>query len=171
MSNGVRVLADRIMGIDWTVPVDRVRSRGYLMKEFLRRSAWWAEATGSPQWPFFDIAAAVDPAVRADPALVAWVQEQLHERLQPVPVLRECARALHFQALVDSGVPMPAEPPRDPYEPLIVMFERGGGFRLEGGGLIDVDSLGIVAGPLEANLSRAPVVDLDPDSLDALDEA
>ncbi len=38
-------------------------------EEYLRRAAWWARATNSQQWPFFDIAAAVNPSIRADPAV------------------------------------------------------------------------------------------------------
>lgn len=48
-------------------------SRGYLMKGYLRRAAWRAKATKSQQWPFFDIAAPVNPTVRVDSAIVERV--------------------------------------------------------------------------------------------------
>lgn len=73
-----------------------------------------------------------------------------------------------FAALLDAGVPLPDAPP-EPYEPLIVMFERGGGFTTEGGGLIEVDSLGIRIGRPEDNLTEQPVIALDEAALDAAD--
>jgi hypothetical protein len=168
MADRVAGLAERIKAIDWAGSFDRTRSRGYLMKEYLRRAAWWAKATESQEWPFFDIAAAVDPAVRADPAAVRDVEAHVKEKLQGVHATRACVRALHFAALLDAGADVP-EAPAQPFEPLLVMFERGGGFRVGGGGLIEVDTLGLRAGTVEQNLLAEPVVELDQAALDALD--
>jgi hypothetical protein len=168
MGDKVTGLAERIMVIDWTGSFDHMRSRGYLMKEYLRRMAWWAKVTEAPDFPFFDIAAAVDPAVRADPSIVDLVQTRVKSRLQGLRVVRACEQALHFAALLDAGVELPPAPP-EPYEPLLVMFERGGGFSTEGGGLIEVDSLGIRIGSLEDNLIEQPVIALDQSALDAAD--
>lgn len=168
MADRVATLAERITAVDWSGSFDRTRSRGYLMKEYLRRAAWWAKATKSEGFPFFDIAGAVDPAVRADPVVVERVLTHLQNRFQGVPVQRACVRALHFAALLDAGVSLP-EAPAEPFEPLLVMFERGGGFRVGGGTLIEVDTLGIPAGTVDGNLSPEPVVALDRATLDALD--
>jgi hypothetical protein len=138
------------------------------MKEYLRRAAFWAKATNAPGFPFFDIAAAVNPQVRAEPSSVERVSAHLARHLQGVPVTRTCTHALHFAALVDAGAPLPPVPP-DPFEPLLVMFERGGGFRVGGGTLIEVDTLGIRAGSVDENLRPEPYVALDPAALDALD--
>jgi hypothetical protein len=75
---------------------------------------------------------------------------------------------LHFAALLDAGIDLPQAPPL-PFEPLLVMFERGGGFRVEGGGFIDVDTLGVKIGTIEDNLNSEPIVKLDQAALDALD--
>ncbi len=45
MGDNVTGLAERIMLIEWTGSFDHMRSRAYLMKEYLRRAAWWASAT------------------------------------------------------------------------------------------------------------------------------
>jgi len=170
MAVHVTGLAERIMAVNWSGSFDRSRSRGYLMKEYLRRAAWWAKATKAERlWPFFDIAAAVDPAVRADPAVVERVEAHLKKKLQGVPVTRACVRALHFAALADAGVPLPSAPSH-PFEPLLLMFERGGGFHVEGGGLIDVDTLGIRPGSIEDNLASDPIVPFDDYTLNALDQ-
>lgn len=168
MADQVTRLAERLRGIDFSGGFAHERSRGYLMKEYLRRAAWWAQATRSQEWPFFDIAATVNPAIRADSSLVERALADLQAKRQGVPVQRACVRALHFAALLDSGADLPAAP-MQPFEPLVVMFERGGGFRVESGGLIEVDTLGIRTGTLEENLSPDPVVALDKASLDALD--
>lgn len=169
MADHVAGLAERVLAIQWQEAPEKTRSRGYLMKEYLRRAAWWAKATDSQQWPFFDIAAAVDPGVRADSAIVERVTEQLKKRLQGVIVTRTCVNALHFAALLDAEVALPESLP-PPFEPLLVMFERGGGFHVEGSGLIDVDTLGIRAGMLDENLLSEPIVQLDDVALDVLDQ-
>lgn len=168
---GVHVddVVGRIMAVDWKGSHGRARSRAYLMKEYLRRAAWWAKVTRSePLWPFFDIAAAVDPATRADPAAVERVQALLRRKLQGVPVTRACVRALHFAALFDERVALPQAPPH-PFEPLMLLFERGGGFQVEGSGLIDVDTIGVSKGSLQGNLRPDPITQLDDTTLDALD--
>ena len=168
MGDKVTRLAERIMVIDWEGSFDHMRSRAYLMKEYLRRAAWWAKATEAPGFPFFDIAAAVDPSVRADPSIVGLVETRVKSRLQGLRVVRACEQALLFAALLDAGTALP-EAPAEPYEPLLVMFERGGGFSTEGSGLIEVDSLGIRIGRLEDNLLEEPVITLDQAALDAAD--
>lgn len=68
---------------------------------------------------------------------------------------RTCIRALHFAALLDAGIDLPQALPL-PFEPLLVMFERGD-FRVEGSGLIDVDTLGIRVGTVDENLLPEPI--------------
>jgi hypothetical protein len=171
MAGNVDDLARRIMSIRWDTWSDREASRGCLMKEYLRRSALWSQATGQSDWlPFFDIAAAVDPSVRADPAVVDRVSKYLSTTLEGGLVDRVCGNALHFAAILDAGVPLP-KAPEQPFEPLLIMLERGGGFHIEGSGLVQVDMLGIRIGELADNLRNEPWVQLDQAALDAIDEA
>jgi hypothetical protein len=69
-------LAQRIMSLPWDPTLDRMYSRAFLMKEYLRRIAWWAKATEASSHPYYtlDIAALVDPTIRADQAVVDQVR-------------------------------------------------------------------------------------------------
>jgi len=171
MSSNVNQQAHRIMLIPWNASTEHQTSRGYLMKEYLRRAAWWTQATGQSRWlPFLDIAAAVDPAIRAAQAVVDEVVADLARKRQGILVVEVCVNALHFAALLDAGISLP-DAPDQPFEPLLLLLERGDGFFVEGGGLVDVDSLGIRIGTLEENLRSEPWVALDRAALDALDDA
>ena len=171
MNTHVTATANRIKAVDWVGSFDKTLSRVALLREYMRRAAWWASAVKSAEWPFFDIAAAVSPKVRAAPEVVKGVEDHLSERLQGVMVVRCCVRALHFAALLDAGTKLPRVPGSAalPFEPLLMMFERGGGFRIEGGGLISVDAAGMPKGTAQAYLKDTPVVELKPAALDALD--
>jgi hypothetical protein len=169
MASQVNDLAQRIMSISWGASDDRDYSRAYLMREYLRRMAWWAKALNlSAGYPFFDVAAAIDPAVRADQVVVDRVTADLRKNLQSVVATRVCVNALHFAALLDAEVPLPSVPDM-PYEPVIMLLERGEGFYAEGGGLIDIGLIGVPIGKIEDNLLTEPLVELDEDVLDALD--
>ncbi|NXY97206.1 hypothetical protein HYE82_23085 [Streptomyces sp. BR123] len=157
-------LAGRLEGVDWLGSFDRTRSRVALMREFLRRSALWARATGSPEWPFFDIAARIDPSVRIDADIVKEIAEKAG--LQQPVVLDVLEWSLNFAVLSDIRADLPDLP--EPFAPLILMFERGGGFGLDGSGHIEVDMAAISKGSLEDALERTPL-DLSEASLSALD--
>ncbi|MFJ3832671.1 hypothetical protein ACIPWI_32660 [Streptomyces sp. NPDC090046] len=157
-------LAARLERADWVGSFDRTRSRVALMREFLRRSALWAGATGSTEWPFFDIAGRIDPSVRIDDESVKGVAERIG--LQQPVVLNTVTWALNFAVLSDTAPVLPDLP--SPFEPLVLMFERGGGFGLDGSGHIEVDMAAIARGTVEQARERAPL-DLDGAGLDALD--
>ncbi|WP_051969828.1 hypothetical protein [Kitasatospora azatica] len=135
MSTSPESVAARLLKVDWTPSGAYTRQRISLMREFLRRSALWSEQLGSDEWPFFDIAYLVDPTVRAAPEIVAAVAGGSAQ--QNVTVSRSCEWALHFAALRESGK-APLQLP-DPFEPLLTLFEHGGGFNLDGTGMIDID--------------------------------
>jgi hypothetical protein len=119
-------LAHRLKSVDWAGNYDHTPSRVKLMQEYLRRASLWAQHLDrTPEWPFFDIAEAIDPAVRANPDLVAHATKGLSFRTK-----RIAAWALHFAEL-RTIAPQKIPHLDDPYEPLIVMFERGGGYTTE----------------------------------------
>lgn len=159
-------LGHRLRQIDWAGDFTHTRSRVQLMKEYLRRAAWWAQRLGrTPEWPFFDIAEAIDPAVRADPELVERTTTGLGWYAK-----RICAWALHFAELrtvAPEKIPADLD---DPFEPLIIMFERGGDFTTANG-RIEVD---LAQFPVKSWIDYRtpdPVVSLDDQALDALDAA
>ncbi len=157
-------MAGRLASVDWDGDMERARSRVALMGEFLRRSALWADALGGSRWPFFDVASLVDPSVRADDDLVARARGGT--ALQDAVVADTVAWALHFAALRDAGVILPELP--DPFEPLVVMYERGGGFSRHTGLFVQVDVANSPIGDRADRAARQPLV-MDPAELDALD--
>ncbi|WP_374774245.1 hypothetical protein OG756_15860 [Streptomyces sp. NBC_01310] len=157
-------LAARLERTDWAGSFDRTRSRVALMREFLRRSALWAGETGSTEWPFFDIAGRIDPSARIDDESVQSIAEKIG--LQQPVVLDTLTWALNFAVLSDIRTGLPDLP--SPFEPLMLMFERGGTFSLDGSGHIEVDMAAMARGTVERALERVPL-DLDGTSLDALD--
>jgi hypothetical protein len=128
----VDAVAARLSAIDWERHGDKAWSKAVLLKEYFRRAAQWAAAYDcDARSPFFDIALCVNPNVRADQSVVDDLLETLKSSgwnvRQLVPFI------LHWAAL--SATPGFTYPPQleDPFEPLILMFERDGGFHTENG--------------------------------------
>lgn len=162
----VEAVVDRLLAIDWAERYDQRRSQVALMREYLRRSAIWSTHLDAAGWPFFDIAAAVDPTVRADRAAVDRLEAGLPGWIY-LTVRHTCVWALHFAALRRAGTRLPDLP--DPYEPLLLMYERGSGFTLDGTGFIEVDFLSFPRGRRGEYLTSEPHVSTDPAELDAMD--
>ena len=161
----------RLEAVDWKGDsgFDHRRSRVRLMAEYLRRAARWAQVLdATDEWPFFDIAAHVDPSVHV-PADQAKDLEALIYRGIGWPSVRTASRAaLRWAALPDAGTPWPTNL-EDPFEPLLLMFDRGGGWTIEAG-FIDVDGAAIRQQTWLDHLTTEPTVSLNPATLDALDE-
>ncbi len=92
MSDPVEAVVDRLLAVDWDGEYGQRRSQVALMREYLRRSALWSKHLDAGPWPFFDIAAAVDPDVRADQAAVDRLEEGLPDWLYPRCATRACGR-------------------------------------------------------------------------------
>ncbi|MCX4745566.1 hypothetical protein OG455_08520 [Kitasatospora sp. NBC_01287] len=168
-----RLMIDRIKAVDWRAhneALARSGSRAALMREYFRRAALWLEVHGEPKWwPFFDLAAVVDPSFRADPALTAEIEEYVDDTAGSAYATDISVAAVHWAALLDTaGHQLPDLP--DPFEPLIRVYERGGVFRLENG-FIDFGYAMVRRGPWREHLAPTPVVQLDDRVLDELDEA
>ncbi|WP_254667921.1 hypothetical protein [Streptomyces griseus] len=136
------------------------------MREYLRRAALWAKAYNvEAAWPFFDIAEHVD-AETTTPPDIADELEELLEELAPASLRTTCRGAVRWAVLREAHSDLPTDLP-DPYEPLLVMYERGGGYHLEE--YLDLNGVMIPLRDLESNASAAPFLTLDPATLDALD--
>ena len=109
------------------------RQMGLLMREYLRRAARWARALGCEDaWPFFDVAAKVQPEVRASVTEIATLEQHLRSLHLPNRVVNTCVWALHWdQIKALPAVTSFALP--DPFEPLLTMFGLGGRFTTEHG--------------------------------------
>ncbi|MFH9350234.1 hypothetical protein [Kitasatospora sp. NPDC017646] len=166
-------MVDRLKAINWRSPAEAMEksySRAALMEEYFRRAALWLDAYGDTKyWPFFDLAAIVAPTVRADPAVIADIEEFIDDASGSSYAMDSGAAAVHWAALASTpGTQL--HPLPDPFEPLLRLYERGGSsFRLTNG-FIDFGMIMVPRGNWRMHLSLTPVVELNDEALDALDE-
>ncbi|MFI5932012.1 hypothetical protein [Actinoplanes sp. NPDC051494] len=165
----VRATAARLAAVDWQRHGYRTWSKAKLMLEYFRRVALWLDAYGWDEpVPFFDLAVYIDPNVRADPEVVAeavrraepggWNAEQV------IPFI------LHWSALrATPGVTLPPDLP-DPYEPLLLLFERDGGFHTSNG-YAEMEHLSVPIAKWRDRATRPPLPSLDEAALDEIDRA
>ncbi|MFW5415984.1 hypothetical protein J0910_05100 [Nocardiopsis sp. CNT-189] len=169
MGGHVEQRFERILAIDWTGSRGGSRSRGALMREYLRRAAWWGKALQLKGWPFIDPADALAPDVQAPKELVDRLYEDERFLNQDMRVVKTCVRSIRLAAVRDAGRPVPPFP--DMFEPLIAMYERGGGFSLDKTGMVGVGGAAFHRGILPDHLHKKPGIPLDHASLDAMDAA
>ncbi|MFC6066967.1 hypothetical protein [Streptomyces ochraceiscleroticus] len=157
-----RVVLDRIRGITWdddfSVSLGHARSRALLMREYLRRAALWAQAYGAEvAWPFFGVAEYAAPEFEPAPELATELEEYASHLGTP-SLRRVCRGAVRWAALRENepGSPELSELP-DPYEPLLLMFGRGG-YSVEE--FIDLYGVLIPHGSLNSNLRAEPFLTL-----------
>ncbi|MEU9047090.1 hypothetical protein AB0D63_36400 [Kitasatospora sp. NPDC048343] len=166
-------MVDRLKAINWKSPgeaYEKAYSRAALMEEYFRRAALWLDAYGEPRrWPFFDLAEIVNPAIRADPAVIADIEDFIDDACGSSYAMDGGAAAVQWVALTSApGVQLPPLP--DPFEPLLRLFERGGaGFSIANG-FIDFILIMVPRGNWRMHLSPTPVVELTDEALDSLDE-
>lgn len=163
-----RVVLERLRAVDWDVTNAHTGSRALLMREYLRRAAVWAQAYGAQEeWPFFDVTEFVDSFFRLDPELEDELEEFLAHKVPTPTTARTCRGAVRWAVLKaarEEGLPdLP-----DPYEPLLLMYDRGGGYSIEE--FIDLYGVMIPYGNFESNLNAEPFLSLVPSALDALDQ-
>ncbi|MGX2995835.1 hypothetical protein JNUCC64_16355 [Streptomyces sp. JNUCC 64] len=134
-----------------------------LMGEHMRRAALWADAYGVPErWPFFDVAHLAVPGFQLD----ADVTEELGDFAATVSTYTIrvlCASAVRWAAVRSDELPdLP-----HPYEPIVLMFERGGGYSIEE--MIDLYGVSVPYGNFTSALKRKPFLSLDRFVLDTFD--
>jgi hypothetical protein len=144
-----------------------------LMHEYLRRSALWAQALNSEKaWPFFNIAALAAPDVpRPDDLFQQWKAHE-HETHGHFEFMTQWAiyAYLHWSSAERTAGVAAAELPA-PYEPLIRLFERGGAFRRDTAGFVEVGGR-VIGAPAngQADYTRLPAwLWLDESTLNWLD--
>lgn len=138
-----------------------------LFKEYLRRMAAWSKELNYPQnWLFFDVGAQIDKEIRAE----SWALRALEDYLTDYPdlgLMCDVYRwALHWAALESvMAFDLPA-----PYEPLLILYERGGFFRENQRGFWEVSgSFGVPRGSIGQYYHPQPIVGLDEQTLNLLD--
>ncbi|MET8626169.1 hypothetical protein ABZW30_20845 [Kitasatospora sp. NPDC004669] len=163
---------ERLAAIGWTHPVGHnthAASRSRLMVEYLRRAALWAEVLGGPpRWPYFDIAGALAPEVLVAPATAEQLEKYIEENVDGVSAELVCRAAVRWATLRDTpGVRLPDLP--DPFEPLILLYERGGEVLYDDSWAFNFGLRRIQIELWHEHLSPEPATALDPATLDALD--
>lgn len=185
---------DRLERVNYEPSDHRLTSSILLVKESLRRSALWGLALECPEENrFFDIArrlafgygeerplpgyALLDPepeyrGVGADPLEDRILALRQHLRGSKHAVSWQMERCLlwHLRwvtlaadpAVVECDLPAP-------YEPAVVLYERGGWFQRHHGEFIFYPLGGIQPGSTAQRADPEPVVSLDPIELDRID--
>ncbi|WP_228991323.1 hypothetical protein [Streptomyces sp. DH8] len=169
---GFKVL-NRLRRIEWDADWDdayaHALSRQLLMREYLRRAALWAEAYSAEEaWPFFDITNYAAPEIKLPQSLYRELNEFLRARTVGL-VKTTCAGAVRLAEL-RAQTPA-AEQPSLPelYEPLLVMYERGGDFMRDNSGALDLTGVSFRPGTMQDYLGDTPIVTVRAPVLDALD--
>lgn len=178
-----KAVVDKVTTIDWKAAEESFEhgtSCARLMREYLRRAALWVQELQKTQpepffnvsqpdrWPFFDIARYVDPTVQADPELAGELEAYLSEHSSSLLTVRICQAALNWASLSSEALAAFPELP-DPFEPLLLVLERGGAFWIENG-FIDFVGSRVRLTTWEDHTSTEPMPSLDAAALDALDE-
>ncbi len=165
-------MVDRLKAVNWKSPgeaFEKGYSRAALMQEYFRRAALWINAYGEPRrWPFVDLAEIVNPDIRADPAVIADIEDFIDDACGSSYAMDGGSAAVQWAALTSTpGVQLPPLP--DPYEPLLRLYERGGvGFSFANG-FIDFGMIMVPRGNWRMHLSPTPAVELSDEALDSLD--
>ncbi|MBQ1084034.1 hypothetical protein [Nocardiopsis sp. B62] len=160
-------LAVRIQNIDWNERPLRRASQVRLVREYLRRSALWAERFGPTGWPFYDVAKIVDPEVRAPQSIVDETRSSI-SGVATYYVLYTVEWALHFAHLKDAGganVDLPG-----PFDPLMLAYERGDTINYTSAGFIEIDGLSLPRSTREKYAKIPPLADLSEEGLARIDE-
>ncbi|MER6912644.1 hypothetical protein ABT354_13330 [Streptomyces sp. NPDC000594] len=159
----------QLRAVDWgddAAAFAHANSRALLMREFLRRTALWARAQGAEEaWPFFDVCDRIALDLSLSDRLAAEAESTLAD-LAPQSLRLACRAALRWAVLRDTGAPVPGGLP-DPYEPLLLLVGRGGGWFLQE--FLDLTGVMIRLGTVESNAAATPFTTLDRATLDALD--
>ncbi|TAE64694.1 MAG: hypothetical protein EAZ86_26075 [Oscillatoriales cyanobacterium] len=161
---------ERILAIKWEPDDSRVNSHIALLREYLRRAALWAKALDcTDEWPFFDVAAHICPLECADDTNVKLLKTHFTETPFYVAGMIEktCEWFLHWERVKNlpkvSEVTLP-----EPYEPLIIMYERGGIFSMEHG-FFDFAVGSFPRGKWQQYEEIIPLLKLDTITLDRVD--
>ena len=167
----VNAMAVRLSAIDWERHGDKAWSKAVLLKEYFRRAAQWAAAyeCGSPV-PFFDIAECIDPRVRVSQGVLDGILATVESKgggrnvTQVVPFILRWAA---LRATPGIGLPPNLE---DPFEPLVLLFERGGGFHTEHGE-VDLEWKSVRMAGWRKRADDPPMPSFAPEALDEIDRA
>jgi hypothetical protein len=180
--NNLEHARERVKSINWEWKSDyKAGSSKLLLMEFLRRAALWAEVFNlidvpGTGWPLLDYAAYVDSSLKINEdnddfdELSAQAEELLVDGSPSFYTKRVCVYFVHW-ALVKNKIEVTKYNLPDPYEPLIVLYERGCRFQRDHTGVWEYhNTSGFPVRSAIYYLSSEPIIELDEASLDQADE-
>jgi hypothetical protein len=159
---------ERLLNIKWKFDAKRSRSHCLLMAEYLRRAVLWAQALQvADYWPFFNIAAVVAPNERVSESSINGLKEQMEQWPTSFMVKQTCIFYLQWAYVKDLPSIVRLQLP-DPFEPLILLYERGGSFTTEHG-FINIGMAGIPVIDWKQYNSPVAKVELNHEALNQID--
>lgn len=174
--NSIEQAKHRILSIDWEYN-DRAKegSHRLLFNEFLRRAALVAEVVGildllGTGWPMLDYAIYFDSSLELEDEEISRLAKKLQIDGYPSWYSeRVCIYFMHWVAVLNNPE-VTRHNLLNPYEPLVVLYERGGTFRRDKIGTWEFASTAYFIGPASSHLNSIPVIEFDEDSFDRVDE-
>lgn len=168
----VQKALERLQAIDWHSRQSEQRrvSNAMLMREYLRREDMWRDelvdilTEKGRQDRFFDIPLFINPLIRAPQDAINTLDNFRMNRFER-PI---CAHYLHWAALENAGETSKFSLPA-PYEPIIMIFERGGWVYRESMFIQISPGMALVLGQHRNIEIPDTVKDLDIDYLNELD--
>lgn len=124
---------ERVKSIQWSSDYSICKSHNYLALEYLRRITLWQQyiQVESETWPFFDVVQEISPKIKVPETIITSFEEYCDTATISSFAERICSWYLRWVTYIEQGS-TPSEPP-PPYEPLIILYERGGTLRTEHG--------------------------------------
>jgi hypothetical protein len=159
----------RFLEVEWTPQEQHARSQIFLIKEYMRRMALWANALNATKyWPFFDVIEQIDPSLSVPQTALFQFEKSVQGKYLKSFVkwsgewyLRWSAHN-HEPQIAAYNLP-------EPYEPLIISYERSGAFYVEHGKWLTTPGGTIHLRNWEDFNQPQPIVELDNLILDRLD--
>lgn len=159
---------NRLLAISWQTDYSRIDSHVALFQEYLRRISLWAKTLDSSDlWPFFDVVAQISASVEVSEEAITKLREHLANFGLRKNVQQTCEWYLYWNAVVNTNLVQKLDLPA-PYDPLILMYERGATFYTEHG-FFCVSLASFPRKNWSSYASLKPVVELDNLVLDNLD--
>lgn len=161
---------DRLLSVNWKLQPEHKKSQLELLSECFRCQAHWFVFFEVPEkWPSYDVAAIVDPTLRAPESDLQVFRKHIASYKFGIHYFNILVNSVHWGHLSDStdltrfGLP-------DPFEPLLVFYERGGQFDMSYElRMITSHDMSFFLGDCEKWYKPVPFIALDKASLDMVD--
>ena len=162
---------ERIRSISWESDFSRQKSQTALLHEHWRRMVKWTEFLNCrEQWLFGDLASCIDSNLEIDESKIQKLKQDLELlRMYLHPFIRRvCINFVRWETLKEGSSLVEQSNLPDPYEPIILMFERGGIFYTESG-YFDLSGAGIPRPTWEGIHDNILEIKITPEELDNFD--